>query len=83
MAKEKAKEKTKATKQRGQVQKKKRIKYIAQPDSIIRGQNQRIQVNLEWQVIHHNLDLDNIYENVRNNVDLSGLKNIDFEKLSR
>ena len=28
-------------------------------------------------------DLENIYENVRSNADLSGLKNIDFEKLSR
>ena len=28
-------------------------------------------------------DLENICENVRNNVDLFGLKNIDFEKLKR
>ena len=28
-------------------------------------------------------NLENICENVRNNIDLSGLKNIDFEKLSR
>ena len=28
-------------------------------------------------------DLENICENVKNNVDLSGLKNIDFDKLGR
>ena len=28
-------------------------------------------------------DLENICENIRNNVDLSGLKNVDFEKLGR
>ena len=82
-AKEKAKEKRKATKQKGPVQKKQRRKYIAQPD--LDDERTKSEDISQFKVVSHTplSGLKNICENVKNNADLSRLKNIDFEKLGR
>ena len=55
----------------GQVQKKPKIKYVAQPDS----DEERTKSNdiSQFKVVSHKplFVLENLYENVKNNVDLS------------
>ena len=80
---QKAKEKTKKIEQDDQVQKKKRRKYVAQPDS----DEERIESDdiSQFKVVSHKplFDLENLCENIRNSADLSSLNHIDFEKLEK
>ena len=69
--------------QGGQVQKKQRRKYVAQPDS----DEERTELDdvSQLKVVSHkpHFDLENLCENVKNNADLSSLKHIGFDKLRR
>ena len=60
-----------------------RMKYVAQPNS----DDDKIESEdtSQFRVVSHALksNLENIWDNVKDNVDLSGLKNIEFNKLSR
>ena len=60
-----------------------RRKYVAQPDS----DDDKIdsEDTSQFRVVSHALksNLEKIYDNVKDNADLSGLKNIEFNKLSR
>ena len=79
----KEQEKKKATEKEGPAKKKLRRKYIAQPDS----NEERIESEdtSHFRVVSHatKSDLENICDNIKDNADLTGLKNIDFGKLSR
>ena len=65
------------------MQKKQRRKYIAQP----KKDDERIEFEdtSQFRVVSHTpkSNLENIYDNVKNNADLIGLKSINFEKLGR
>ena len=65
------------------MQKKKRRKYVAQPNS----DEERIELDdiRQFRVVSHKprSDLENLYEHVKNNAHLFGLKHIDFEKLGK
>lgn len=65
------------------MEKKKRKKNIAQPDY----DEERIKSDdiIQFKVVSHKplSNLENLCENVKNNADLSGLKNVDFDKLGR
>ena len=78
-AKEKTKVKTKTFEQKGPMQKKKRRKYVAPPE--IDDEEDTSQF---WVVIHSpKFDLENICDNIKDNADMTRLKNINFGKLAR
>ena len=66
------------------MQKKPKRKCIAQPESDDEEKTESEDI-IQFRVVSHTpkSDLDNICDNVRNNADFSGLKNIEFNKLSR
>ena len=82
-AKEKVKEKKKATEKQVPAKKRLRRKYVAQPNSD--EERTESEDTSQFRVVSHALesDLENICDNVKDNADLSGLKNIEFNKLSR
>ena len=65
------------------MQKKPRRKYVAQPES--NDERTESEDTSQFRVVSHapKFDIQKICDNVRDNVDLTGLKNIDFNKLSR
>ena len=80
---QKDKEKTKPTQQEGGAHKRPRRRYIAKAKTD--EERNESDDNNQFQVVIHNpyLDLDNLCENVRNNVDLSSFSHIDFENLGK
>ena len=65
------------------MQKKPRRKYIVQLET--NDERTKLEYNKKFRVVSHapKSNLENICDNVRDNVDLTGLKNIDFGKLGR
>ena len=78
----KEQEKKKAYEQEGPSKKKLRRKYISQPDSD--EEKKKSKETSQFRVVSHTTksDLENICDNIKNNADLTGLKSIDFNKLS-
>ena len=79
---QKEKKKKKAIEKGGPIEPKKRRKYVAPPKSDKEktefDEEQKILVRLSTKS-----KLENVCNNIRDNVDLPGLKTIDFNKLSR
>ena len=65
------------------MQKKQRRKYIAQPNSD--EERTKSEDTSQFKVVSHKpqFDLKNLRENIKNKVDLSSLKNFNFEKLGK
>lgn len=82
-AKEQVKEKKKAIEQQGHVQKKPKRRYIAQPES--NDEKTESKDISQFRMVSHapKSGLENICDNVRDNADFSGLKNIELNKLGR
>ncbi len=80
---QKAKEKTKQIEQGGQEKKRPRRKYVAQLDS--EEEKMKLDDNNQFKVVGYNplLDLENLFENVRNSIDLLGFSHVDFDKLGK
>lgn len=80
---QKAKEVAKPKQKEGGPQKRPRRKYVAQAESD--EERTEFDDNSQFQVVSHSYlsDLDNLCENVRNNVDLSGFSHIKFDNLGK